>query len=221
MKLTTGYDFQGYLITEYLDVIFDEMLVGIGFLKGIVSSVDNVISAFTGSEATEMINKLNTVKTHLRDRVIEKAEALGADALIGIDFESSRLGDLIMVSMTATAVKIDKIVSPLPITQQAQELAAEKIRKEHRERERAEQLEYIRSHLNELDPRQFIKTVEQFSSTKEMFEYVQSVANEKAEVFPTELLQEMEKCMRLERMYGRGFGNNSIIKMLKNHFGID
>ena len=28
MKLTTGYEFQGYFITEYYDVIFDEILVG-------------------------------------------------------------------------------------------------------------------------------------------------------------------------------------------------
>lgn len=29
--------------------------------------------------------------------------------MLGIDFESSKLGDLIMVSMTGTAVKIQKI----------------------------------------------------------------------------------------------------------------
>lgn len=34
MKLTTGYEFQGYFITEYIDVFFDEILVGVGFGKG-------------------------------------------------------------------------------------------------------------------------------------------------------------------------------------------
>ena len=118
MKLTTGFDFQGYYITEYLDVIFDEMLVGIGLGKALTSSVDNWLSSLTGGEATEMIEKLNDVKAQLRNRVIERAAKLGANALIGIDFESSRLGSLLMVSFTATAVKIVKIVEPLPITEE-------------------------------------------------------------------------------------------------------
>ena len=110
MKLTTGFDFQGYFITEYLDVIFDEMLVGIGLGRAITSSIDNWLSSLTGGEATEMVDKLNDAKSNLRQRVISKASRLGANALIGIDFESSRLGNLILVSMTATAVKIDKII---------------------------------------------------------------------------------------------------------------
>ena len=64
-----------------------------------------------------MIQKLNDIKTELRKRVMSKAQKVGANALIGIDFESSRLGDLLMVSMTATAVRIEKIIDPLPITE--------------------------------------------------------------------------------------------------------
>lgn len=107
-KLTTGYDFQGYTITEYCDVLFDEILVGLGLGRSILANIDNNISALTGNEATAMVNKLNEVKRLLRTRIINKAATLGANALIGIDFESSKLGDLIMVSMTATAVKIEK-----------------------------------------------------------------------------------------------------------------
>ena len=114
MKMTTGYDFQGYTITEYYDVIFDEMLMGLGFGKSILSSLDNFASSFMGTEATVMVDKLNNTKTELRDRVCRKAERLGANALIGIDFESSKLGDIIMVSMTATAVRIEKNISGLP-----------------------------------------------------------------------------------------------------------
>ena len=57
MKLTTGFDFQGYCITEYSDVIFDEMLVGLGFGKALLSTLDNIASSFTGSEATIMVEK--------------------------------------------------------------------------------------------------------------------------------------------------------------------
>ena len=56
-----------------------------------------------------MVNKLNDVKDQLKSRLVRKAVDMGANAMLGIDFESSKLGDLIMVSMTGTAVKIEKI----------------------------------------------------------------------------------------------------------------
>ena len=107
--MTTGYSFEGYVITEYIDVMFDEILVGLGFGKSIVSGFDNFFSAVTGTEATTMINKLNEVKDQLKTRLIRRAVDIGANAMLGIDFESSKLGDLIMVSMTGTAVKVEKI----------------------------------------------------------------------------------------------------------------
>jgi uncharacterized protein YbjQ (UPF0145 family)/DNA-directed RNA polymerase subunit RPC12/RpoP len=107
--MTTGCSFEGYVVTEYIDVMFDEILVGLGFGKSIVSGFDNFFSAVTGTEATTMINKLNEVKDQLKTRLIRKAVDIGANAMLGIDFESSKLGDLIMVSMTGTAVKIKKI----------------------------------------------------------------------------------------------------------------
>ncbi len=106
--LTTGVSFEGYEIVEYIDVLFDEILVGLGFGKSIISSLDNFVSALSGSEATTMIDKLNEVKGLLKKRLIQKAVDLGANAILGIDFESSKIGDLIMVSMTGTAVFIQK-----------------------------------------------------------------------------------------------------------------
>ena len=116
MILTTGHNLEGYVITEYIDVIFDELLVGIGLKKGLTSTIDNVISSLTGTEATEMIDRLNTVKAALKHRVKRKADGLGANALIGVSFESSRIGELLMVSMTATAVKVEQLADYNPET---------------------------------------------------------------------------------------------------------
>ena len=107
--MTTSCSFEGYVVTEYIDVMFDEILVGLGFGKAIVSSFDNLFSAVTGTEATTIINKLNEVKSQLKTRLIRKAVDMGANAMLGIDFESSKLGDLIMVSITGTAVKIEPV----------------------------------------------------------------------------------------------------------------
>ena len=106
--MTTGCSFEGYVVTEYIDVLFDEILVGLGLGKAIVSGFDNFFSSLAGSEATTMTNKLNEVKEQLKTRLIEKAIDMGANAMLGVDFESSKLGDLIMVSISGTAVRIEK-----------------------------------------------------------------------------------------------------------------
>ena len=107
MQITTGFDFQGYRITKYCDIIFDELIMGMGFFKAIAASFDNFSAAVVGKEAGVVSDRLNQVKSTLRDRVKDKAARIGANALIGVDFESSSVGDLLMVSMTATAVVIE------------------------------------------------------------------------------------------------------------------
>lgn len=220
MKLTTGYDFQGYFITEYLDVIFDEMLVGLGFGKSIMSGLDNIFSALVGSEATEMVEKLNKVKEQLRDRVIGKAKRLGANALIGIDFESSKLGDLIMVSMTATAVKIDKIVSPLPYTQIEQQKDEEAARKAKAEEEKQRKLDYIQKNPDSFDNEHLIESLKEFKSTKEMFDYVVKVADDRPDIFDEEMIKQLNGCVTLERMYGRESGKRKFLSIIQEHYGL-
>lgn len=212
MKLTTGFDFQGYFIEEYIDVIFDEMLVGIGLGKSIISTIDNMFSSLTGSEATAMIEKLNDVKSELRDRVVKKAQQLGANALIGIDFESSKLGDLIMVSMTATAVKIERIVSPLPTTERELKNAEEAELKAKAQEERERKLEYLREHPNEFDVESVIQDLNALQSTKERADYIRRVIAENPNNFSDELTQQLEHKLHVERMYGRGSGLTNTLR---------
>ncbi|MBO4845106.1 MAG: heavy metal-binding domain-containing protein [Lachnospiraceae bacterium] len=172
MILTTGHNLEGYVITEYIDVIFDELLVGIGFKKGLTSTIDNVISSFTGTEATEMIERLNTVKAALKYRVIRKAENLGANALIGVSFESSRIGELVMVSMTATAVKIETLVDYCPETvesnQRMQEEEQKRIERLKRVEEQRRQDELRRAEEQRKDDEFFASfgITEELSSTE-------------------------------------------------------
>lgn len=107
MLLTTGNVFEGYKIIKYIDVYFDEIVFGMGFTKSLSASIDNLQAAFYGEEATVVTKRLNEVKNILKERLMEKAVENGANALLGIDFESSSIGDLMMVSMTATAVVIE------------------------------------------------------------------------------------------------------------------
>lgn len=109
MMLTTGYSFDGYRITKYLDVIFDEKLMGVGLFKGIASTIDAAVVSITGDEATVASKKLNEVKLEAKRSLISKAVDLGANAIIGIDYEGFSLGGIIAVAITGTAVVVRKM----------------------------------------------------------------------------------------------------------------
>ena len=225
MKLTTGYEFQGYFITEYLDVIFDEMLVGLGLGRSLAAALDNMFSAMDGTEATEMVDKLNEVKLQLRQRVIDKAKQLGADGLIGIDFESSKLGDLIMVSMTATAVKLDRIVSPLPLlqTQQDRKCTAERKVKETEVRDQGQDQD--REELREpgasgFDKVSFWRVLNEFQTAREMIEYVRMQSAQHPDILTDSLVSSIGKYQQLERMYGKGAGRKDILNVVGDYLDL-
>lgn len=219
MKLTTGYEFQGYFITEYYDVIFDEMLVGIGMIKSLLSSFDNFASALTGSEATVIVDKLNAAKKELRERVIQEASRLGANALIGIDFESSKLGDIIMVSMTATAVHIEKIVSDLPFTEADQKAVENKRIQEEfrlkREAQKASLEEMMRT--NGVDPNVVIDLISQLKDAREMKSAILELSKKNPGLFSTDFLKSVDQSVVLGRIYGNSLGAEDIIKKLKTY----
>lgn len=108
MLLSTGYSFDGYEIVKYIDVVFKEKFVGIGLKTAILNIADGFAS-LTGSEFLAMGDRLQEIKLELRDEMINEAANKGANALIGIDFESSAVGGAVfLVSMTATLVQIVK-----------------------------------------------------------------------------------------------------------------
>lgn len=215
MILTTGFDVQGYFITEYIDVIFDEILVGMGFGKSILSGLDNFVSALTGTEATEMISRLNTVKAELRNRLVKEAKARGADALIGIDFESSRLGDLIMVSMTATAVKLDKIESPLPVLLSEVQKTREAEQQQKLKEEKALRMEKAMAAGLTFDSTAVLRILEDFQTTKEIVNYIKEQAQIYPDIFDEDLISQLNRCVSLERMYGSC--RTDAIQILKEH----
>lgn len=219
MKLTTGYEFQGYFITDYYDVIFDEMLVGLGFGRSLLSSLDNLASSLTGGEATVMVEKLNAAKFRLRERVIQKASQLGANALIGIDFESSKLGDIIMVSMTATAVHIEKIVSDLPYTERNQREDIEKERQQKAQQERAvwEATREDIKRTSDITPEAILSLVSQLDDAREMNEVIHDFSSNNPGYFSPDFLEGLSSSVELGRMYGKRVGAESFVANLKKY----
>ena len=64
MILTTGYEVQGFYITEYIDVIFDEILVGLGFGKSFPDYQRQLMLLGITAQRRELIRVQAVIKDH-------------------------------------------------------------------------------------------------------------------------------------------------------------
>lgn len=77
----------GYIITERLDVVYGSTVRSKHVGKDIFASLKNIV----GGELTAYTELLEESRQEAIDRMLLKAEALGADAVVGIRFSTSSI----------------------------------------------------------------------------------------------------------------------------------
>lgn len=106
MMVTTGYNFEGFRIKKYLNLVHGEVVLGTGFLTELSVSVNDFLGASSGAAE----GKLSKAKRIVENQLIRNAVEKGANAIIGVDFDVSTLyNNMIVVSGNATAVVIENI----------------------------------------------------------------------------------------------------------------
>lgn len=105
MILTTTPTVEGHTIKEYKGIVFGEVITGVNFLKDFAASIRDIIGGRSGSYEGELIKARENALKELRER----AAAMGADAVVGIDIDYEVIGErgsMLMVSASGTAVKL-------------------------------------------------------------------------------------------------------------------
>lgn len=104
MILTTTNNIENRPITEYVGLVFGEVVAGIDFVRDVSASITNFIGGRSGSYEEELVN----ARAEAMGEMISRAEQLGADAIIGIsvDVEALRSGNMMLVNVSDTAVKL-------------------------------------------------------------------------------------------------------------------
>ena len=105
MILTTTPTIEGRTIVEYKGVVFGEVIVGVNCLKDIAASIRDIVGGRSNTYEQEMVKARTTAMEELSMR----AQALGADAVVGIDIDYEVLGQsggMLMVTASGTAVKL-------------------------------------------------------------------------------------------------------------------
>ena len=88
LPITTGFDFPGWKIERTLGACFGLVVRSMGFARGIGAS----FKSLAGGEVRQYTELLEDSRRHAVDRMIENAQLMGANAIIGMRFDSSEIG---------------------------------------------------------------------------------------------------------------------------------
>ena len=105
MIVTTTPSIEGREIINYCGIVFGEVISGVDFVKDFVAGLSNF---FGGRSATYEDELLAARETALKE-MEERAAALGANAVVGVDIDYEVLGadnGMLMVTASGTAVVI-------------------------------------------------------------------------------------------------------------------
>ena len=106
MILTTTPQIEGHTIREYKGIVTGETIIGANFVKDFCAGIRDVIGGRSGSYEKVLIEAKETSMMEMTER----AQSLGANAIVGIDIDYETIGQngsMLMVATSGTAVVID------------------------------------------------------------------------------------------------------------------
>ena len=105
MIITTTMNVEGHDVKEYKGIVFGEVVEGRNFFKDFMSGIRDVIGGRSGSYE----NSLMKARQAALDEMADRAQKIGANAVIGVSVQYNTLGQdggMLMVTCTGTAVVI-------------------------------------------------------------------------------------------------------------------
>lgn len=103
MIVTTTHDIQGKTIQEYLGIVVGETILGTSIFRDIGAGLRDIIGGRSGAYE----KKMTEAREIAIKEMVEKAEAMGADAVVAVDIDYETVGQgMMMVSASGTAVKV-------------------------------------------------------------------------------------------------------------------
>ena len=102
MIITTTPQLEGKPIREYLGIVVGESVLGTNILRDLMAGLRAVV----GGRSKAYEEKMQEAREVAIQEMIQKAQALGANAVVGVDIDYETVGNnMMMVSASGTAVK--------------------------------------------------------------------------------------------------------------------
>ena len=107
MIVTATTTVEGYRINGYYGIVFGEVITGISFLKDFGAGIRNLV----GGRSAGYEEELMVARTQALEELQQRAAALGAHAIVGVDMDYEVLGqgNMLMVTASGTAVTVETV----------------------------------------------------------------------------------------------------------------
>ncbi len=114
ITVTTGYNFEGYKIEQYLGLVSGEIALNTNYLRDTRMNLGDIFEIGTyveengavGRERESQTNKLENARRIAISRLVASARDRGANAVIGVDVDYITLNEVLGVVAMGTAVRI-------------------------------------------------------------------------------------------------------------------
>ena len=103
MLVTTTPNIEGKRITKYFGIVTGEAILGANVFKDVFAGIRDIV----GGRSATYEKELQRARDMAFEEIQSKAQALGANAVIGVDLDYEVLGannGMLMVSASGTAV---------------------------------------------------------------------------------------------------------------------
>lgn len=103
MIITTTPTIQGREIEEYISIVSGETIMGANVVRDFLAGITDIIGGRSGAYESKLAEGRELALKEMAD----KARALGANAVVGVDLDFETLRDgMMMCIATGTAVKV-------------------------------------------------------------------------------------------------------------------
>lgn len=106
MIVTTTPSIEGKKIVKYKGIVFGEVISGVNFVKDFAAG----LSDFFGGRSSTYEQELMYARENALREMQQRALAIGANAIVGVDFDYEVLGQsgsMLMVTSSGTAVVVE------------------------------------------------------------------------------------------------------------------
>jgi uncharacterized protein YbjQ (UPF0145 family) len=101
MIITTTQSVEGRAITDYRGIVVGEAIMGANIVRDFFAQITDVVGGRSGAYES----KLQDAREVALQELEQRAAALGATAVVGVDLDYEVVGDsMLMVSASGTAV---------------------------------------------------------------------------------------------------------------------
>ncbi len=103
MITTTTPSIEGRRITTYHGIVVGEAILGANVFRDLFASITDIVGGRSGAYEEELGKARKTALDEMEDR----AAAMGANAVVGVDLDYEVINNMLMVSASGTAVSLE------------------------------------------------------------------------------------------------------------------